>query len=81
MDEGDKVVENVEHVGTLKEKLLAVSNEIDVIKNSFSRSAEDLSRIQSLINVEHLDEIDGIFAAPSLETTNDINAYCGYYCS
>ena len=60
MTEENEVVEDVEHIDSLKEKLLAVSNEIDSIKNSFSRSAEDLSRIQSMLSVEHLDEIGGM---------------------
>ena len=60
MAEESKVVEDVEHIGSLKEKLLSVSNEIDAIKTSFSRSTEDLSRIQSMLSVEHLDEIGGI---------------------
>ena len=60
MIEENNVVEDVEHIGSLKEKLLSVSSEIDAIKTSFSRSAEDLSRIQSMLNVEHLDEIGGI---------------------
>lgn len=60
MTEENKVVEDVERIGSLKEKLLAVSNEIDAIKNSFSRSAEDLSRIQNMLSVEHLDEIGGL---------------------
>ena len=49
-----------EHIDSLKEKLLAVSNEIDIIKNSFSKNTQDLSKIQSMLNVEHLDEIGGI---------------------
>ena len=60
MAEESKVVEDVEHIGSLKEKLLSVSNEIDAIKTSFSRSTEDLSRIQNMLSVEHLDEIGGI---------------------
>jgi len=60
MAEENKVVEDVEHIGPLKEKLLAVSNEIDAIKTSFSRSTEDLSRIQNMLSVEHLDEIGGV---------------------
>ena len=60
MDEENRVVEDVENIGSLKERLLAVSNEIDTIKNSFSKSAQDLSRIQSMLSVEHLDEIGGI---------------------
>lgn len=59
MDEESQSGE-VEHIGSLKEKLLTVSDEIDAIKNSFSKSAEDLSRIQNMLSVGHLDEITGI---------------------
>jgi len=60
MVEENKGVRDVEQIGSLKEKLLAVSNEIDVIKSSFSKNAHDLSKIQSMLNVEHLDELGGI---------------------
>ncbi|MCK4901905.1 MAG: hypothetical protein KAS76_00995 [Thermoplasmatales archaeon] len=59
MTEENKM-DDVEHIGSLKEKLLAVSNEIDTLKNSFSKSADDLSRIQQMLNVQNLDEISGI---------------------
>ena len=59
MTEENKM-DDVEHIGSLKEKLLAVSNEIDTLKNSFSKSTEDLSRIQNMLNVQNLDEINGI---------------------
>jgi len=56
------VVENkgVEDIDSLKEKLLAVSNEIDTIKNSFSKSTEDLSRIQRMLSVGDLEDIGGM---------------------
>jgi chromosome segregation ATPase len=60
MTEENVVVEGVEHIGSLKEKLVAVSNEIDAIKNSFSQNTNDLSRIQGMLNIEHLDEINSI---------------------
>lgn len=60
MSEKTEMVKDVEQLGLLKEKLLNVSDEIDAVKNSFSRSAEDLSRIQTMLNLEHLDEISGI---------------------
>jgi chromosome segregation ATPase len=60
MTEEKKVVEDLEYLGSFKEKLLAVSNEIDTIKNSFSRSTEDLSRIQGMLSVKQVDEISGI---------------------
>lgn len=46
-----------ENIDSIKEKLQAVSCEIDTLKHSFTKSAEDLSRIQGMLNVERLDEI------------------------
>ena len=60
MAEKDKMAGEVENIDSLKEKLLAVSNEIDAIKNSFSKSAEDLSRIQNMLGVGNLDEISNV---------------------
>jgi len=60
MAEKNKMVVDVENIDSLKEKLLTVSNEIAAIKNSFSKSAEDLSRIQSMLGVGNLDEISNI---------------------
>lgn len=60
MDEKNKTVGEVENIDSLKEKLLAVSNEIDAIKHSFSKSAEDLSRIQNMLGVGNLDEISNV---------------------
>ena len=60
MAEERKVVGDLEHIGSLREKLLAVSDEIDAMKNSFSKSAEDLTRIQSMLSVGHLDEISSV---------------------
>ena len=56
------VVENkgMEDIDSLKEKLLAVSNEIDTLKNSFSKSTEDLSRIQRMLSVGDLEDIGGM---------------------
>jgi len=56
------VLENkgVEDIDSLKEKLLAVSNEIDTIKNSFSKNTEDLSRIQRMLSLEDLEDIGGM---------------------
>ena len=56
------VVENkgTEDIDSLKEKLLAVSNEIDTIKNSFSKNTEDLSRIQKMLSVGDLEDIGGM---------------------
>ena len=56
------VVENKgsEDIDSLREKLMAVSNEIDTIKNSFSKNTEDLSRIQKMLSLGDLEDIGGV---------------------
>jgi len=56
------VVENkgLEDIDSLKEKLMAVSSEIDTIKNSFSKNTEDLSRIQKMLSLGDLEDIGGM---------------------
>jgi chromosome segregation ATPase len=51
---------DIENIDALKEKLVAVSTEIDAIKNSFSKSAEDLSRIQGMLTIGKLDDLSSI---------------------
>jgi chromosome segregation ATPase len=60
MAEGKKVEENIENLDSLKEKLIAVTSEIDAIKTSFTKSAEDLSRVQDMLKVGNIDDIGGI---------------------
>ena len=60
MEKENKSLGNLEHIDTLKEKLMSVSNEIDSIKNSFSKSAEDLSKIQNMLQIGNLDELGGM---------------------
>ena len=60
MAEENKVVKNVENLDSLKEKLNTVTNEIDAIKLSFSKSAEDLSRIQNMLNIGNIEDISGV---------------------
>ena len=59
MDEENKIRKNYENLDSLKEKLVAVTSEIDAIKSSFSKNTEDLSRIQSMLSVGHIDDISG----------------------
>lgn len=49
-----------EHMNSLKERLRNVADEIDSIKNSFSKSTEDLSRIQSMLDIGNLEEIGSV---------------------
>ena len=60
MAEDNKVVKNVENLDSLKEKLMTVTNEIDAIKLSFSKSTEDLSRIQSMLSVGSIENVSGV---------------------
>ena len=60
MAEDNKVVKNVENLDSLKEKLITVTNEIDAIKLSFSKSAEDLSRIQNMLSVGNIEDVSGV---------------------
>jgi len=60
MTEENIEVKDVEHVSFLKERLHQVADEIDTIKNSFSKGAEELSRIRSMLDIENLEEIGNI---------------------
>src|SRR4030042_2374297 len=60
MVEEYKIKKNYENLDYLKEKLVAVTSEIDAIKSSFSKNTEDLSRIQSMLSVGHIDDISGV---------------------
>jgi len=60
MVEEYKIKKNYENLDSLKEKLVAVTSEIDAIKSSFSKNTEDLSRIQSMLSVGHFDDISGV---------------------
>ena len=60
MDEENNVNGNIGHVDSLKDKLRQVTSEIDSIKNSFSKSTEELARLQKMLDVENVDEISGM---------------------
>ncbi len=60
MAEEYKIRKNYENLDSLKEKLVAVTSEIDAIKSSFAKSTEDLSRIQGMLSVGHIDDIGGV---------------------
>ena len=60
MAEENKFAGNIENIDSLKEKLQSVSNEIDAIKNSFTKNAENLSRIQNLLSIGNLEDITGM---------------------
>jgi len=60
MTEESNMVRDVEHIGSLKERLQHVANEIDTVKDSFSKSTEELTKIKSMLDIGSLDEISGI---------------------
>ena len=49
-----------EHISSIKERLRHVADEIDTIKDSFSRNTQDLARIQSMLDIGNLEEISGV---------------------
>ncbi len=60
MSEENTLVKGVEHLGYLEEKLRQATDEIDSIKSLFSKSTEDLSRIQNMLDVGKIGEIGTI---------------------
>jgi chromosome segregation ATPase len=57
MTEENKMDKDWGHVNSLKDKLQMVTTEIDSIKNSFAKGAEDLARIQNMLDLGNLEEI------------------------
>jgi chromosome segregation ATPase len=60
MSEENITTTNTDHLIDLGDKLRHAANEIDNIKNSFVKNTEDLNKIKTLLDVEKLDEINGI---------------------
>ena len=60
MAEENKEIGEINNLDSLKEKLLAVTNEIDAIKTSFTKSTEELSKIQSMLDVSSIEDISGV---------------------
>ena len=56
----DMKIGETEHISSLKERLRHVADEIDTLKNSFSRSTEELSRIQGMLDIGNLEEIGNV---------------------
>ena len=57
MTEGNNEMNNIENVDSLKNKLRTVNEEIDAIKNSFSKGAQDLARIQSMLDMGSFEDM------------------------
>ena len=62
MTEENEVMENTQQTDSLKNKLRAVTEEIDVLKNSFSKGAQDLARIQSMLDISNIDDMSSAIA-------------------
>ena len=60
MSEENTLVKDMGHLSSLEERLRQATDEIDSIKSLFSKSTEDLSRIQSMLDVGNLGEISTI---------------------
>jgi len=60
MSEENVTTTNTDHLIDLGDKLRHAANEIDNIKSSFVKNTEDLNKIKTLLDVEKLDEINGI---------------------
>lgn len=57
MTDGNKMLKNVGDIDSLKDKLQMVTSEIDTIKNSFAKGAEDLARLQNMLDLGNLEQI------------------------
>jgi len=57
MTEGNNEMNSIENVDSLKNKLRTVNEEIDAIKNSFSKGAQDLARIQSMLDMGSFEDM------------------------
>ena len=60
MSEENTLVKGVEHLGYLEERLRQATDEIDSIKSLFSKSTEDLARIQNMLDIGKIGEIGTI---------------------
>ena len=60
MSEEHTLEKNMGHLGSLEERLRQATDEIDSIKSLFSKSTEDLSRIQNMLDIGKIGEIGTI---------------------
>ena len=51
---------NYGNLDSLKERLTAVTNQIDAIRDSFTRSTEELAKIQNMLNIGNLEDITSV---------------------
>ena len=60
MAEENKSEENYVNLDSLRERLTAVTNQINAIKDSFTRGTEELAKIQSMLSMGNLDDITSV---------------------
>jgi len=59
-EENSKEPEVEEHAGTFMERLQQASNEIDSIKSSFSKSMEDLAKVQNVLSLDGVNKVNSM---------------------
>lgn len=59
-EENNKEPEVEEHAGTFMERLQQASNEIDSIKSSFSKSMEDLAKVQNVLSLDGVNKVNSM---------------------
>jgi chromosome segregation ATPase len=59
-EENNKEPEVKEHAGTFMERLQQASNEIDSIKSSFSKSMEDLAKVQNVLSLDGVNKVNSM---------------------
>ncbi len=57
MSEEDMFAGSIQEVGSLEERLRQVASEIDNIKNSFTKGAENLSRIKNMLDLDAFKDV------------------------
>ena len=60
MTEENIEMDSMGNVSSIKDRLRQVANEIDTLKNSFSKGTEELSRIQNMLDVEKMEDVTTI---------------------
>ncbi|MCK5113017.1 MAG: hypothetical protein KAQ84_05685, partial [Thermoplasmatales archaeon] len=59
-EENNKDPEEEEHANTFMERLQQASNEIDSIKSSFSKSMDDLAKIQNVLSLDGVNKFNSM---------------------
>ena len=57
VEENVKTGSDIEHVSSLKDRLHQVVDEIDALKETFSKNTENLTKIQSMLDIGSIEHI------------------------